>query len=112
MQLFRDSQPALHIAKNSACHDGTKHIKLDCHFILEKVVSRIITFAHVNSQHQPVDILTKALGKQQFRYLKSKLGMANMHSLTEGAVLEETMICYQYCACISIECNHLMFSLG
>jgi hypothetical protein len=58
-----DNQATCHIIENLIYHKRTKHIKLDCHFICEKLVEGIIKTDHVSSKDQRADILTKFLSR-------------------------------------------------
>lgn len=56
-----DSKSAIQIAANPVFHGGTKHIRIDCHFIREKVQLGMIQHKYLKTTEQPTDFLTKGL---------------------------------------------------
>lgn len=60
----------------------TKHIEIDCHIIREKLQAEMISPLYVPTLFQLADVLTKALGKDQFVTLCNKLGIHDIHSPT------------------------------
>lgn len=70
----------LYIAKNLVFHKSTKHIKVDCHFILEKVINKELTLEYTNMEDQLAEFLTKAVTKQQLYDLSSKLGIVKIYA--------------------------------
>ncbi|XP_042950113.1 uncharacterized mitochondrial protein AtMg00810-like [Carya illinoinensis] len=82
--LYCDSQAAIHLTKTLIFHEMTKHVKLDYHFVREKVLVGVIKLVHVPLKFQVADILTNALIAPSFHLLLSKTGILDIYAHLEG----------------------------
>ena len=71
--LWCDNLSALALASNPVFHARTKHIKVDYHFVREKVVYRDVAVKFISTTDQLADILTKSLPSPSFTRLHDKL---------------------------------------
>ena len=88
MKLVCDNQVILHIASNPVFHKRTKHIEIDYHFIIEKLVEGVIVTEFINSNDQLADIFTKSLNGSWVEYICNKLGVYDIYAPAWGGVLE------------------------
>ena len=73
--IFCDNTSAIDISKNPVMHTKTKHIVIKYHFMRELVQDKEVSLEYVNTKEQIIDIFTKPLPKDEFLYLRGKLGV-------------------------------------
>lgn len=76
-----DNQSAICLIKNVDYHKRCKHIDIKYNFIKEKYSEKQIDLNYVNTKEQYADIFTKALPKDQFQYLRTRIGVKQLSSL-------------------------------
>nr|GFC34610.1 retrovirus-related Pol polyprotein from transposon TNT 1-94 [Tanacetum cinerariifolium] len=72
--MYCDSKATIAISCNPVQHSRTKHIDVRYHFI-KKVEKGIVELFFVGTEYQLVDLFTKALPVERFKYLVRRLGM-------------------------------------
>ncbi|CAL2249193.1 unnamed protein product [Prunus armeniaca] len=82
IELHCDNKSAIDIAHNLVQHDRTKHVKVDRHFIKEKLEKKIICLPFVKSEDQLADILTKAICGRVLHDSLTKLSISDIYAPT------------------------------
>lgn len=72
------------MAKNPIFHQRTRYINRRYHFIRESLKEGLINMKFCKNEEQVADIFTKALPKDRFRLLRSKLGVKPVSNLGEA----------------------------
>ncbi|KAJ9536426.1 LOW QUALITY PROTEIN: hypothetical protein OSB04_un000384 [Centaurea solstitialis] len=75
--IYCDSKSAIAISANPVQHSKTKHIDIRYHFLKDNVEKENIELYFVNTEHQLADLFTKALDEKRFKFLISRLDMAD-----------------------------------
>ncbi|BBH05186.1 multidrug resistance-associated protein 9 [Prunus dulcis] len=83
--ILCDNTSAIAITKNPVHHHRTRHISRRFHFIRDALQNGEIDLLYCRTGEQNADIFTKALARNRFEYLRSKLGIISAKHL-EGSV--------------------------
>ncbi|GAA0174373.1 hypothetical protein LIER_43972 [Lithospermum erythrorhizon] len=75
--LWSDNLGATYLCANSVFHARTKHIKINFHFVREKVAWKELQIQLISSKDQIVDVLTKPLGTFRFQFFRDKLRLSS-----------------------------------
>ncbi|CAL8119739.1 unnamed protein product [Prunus armeniaca] len=81
-KLHCDNQSAFEIANNPVQHDQTKHVKVDRHFIKEKLEHKLISIPFVPSSEQLANMLTYVVSKRRFEDSLDKLAITDIYAPT------------------------------
>jgi hypothetical protein len=72
------------LVKNTIYHARKKHIKIQHHFIKEKINKKEIEIAYIR-KHNQLDILTKPFGRVIFITMHQNLDMENLFDLLKAS---------------------------
>ncbi|CAL8157661.1 unnamed protein product [Prunus armeniaca] len=72
----------MQIGQNPVQHDRTKHVKVDRHFIKQKLEAKVFQFPFVKSEDQLADILTKEISSKAFHNSLDQLGIGDIYKPT------------------------------
>ena len=73
------------MSSNPVQHQRTKHIKIDLHFVRERVALGDVRVMHVPTSAQYADIFTKGLPTSLFQEFRSSLNVQGFDDQTAGA---------------------------
>ncbi|GKD46834.1 hypothetical protein Tco_1271479 [Tanacetum coccineum] len=80
--LYCDNHSGIALCCNNVQHSRSKHIDIRHHFIREQVKKGVVELYFVTTDYQLADIFTKALPRERFEFLLSRLGMKSMSPKT------------------------------
>ncbi|KAH9647611.1 hypothetical protein KPL70_025255 [Citrus sinensis] len=73
-----DSSSAIHLCKNPAHHERTKHIDIKLHFIRNEVSKGAVKMAKVHTDENPANMLTKAVPSAKFNICLDLAGLSSL----------------------------------
>ncbi|GKF96450.1 hypothetical protein Tco_0289185 [Tanacetum coccineum] len=76
--LYCDNRSAIALCCNNVQHSRSKHSDIRYHFIQEQVKKCVVELYFVTTVYQLANIFTKALLRERFKFLLTRLGMKSM----------------------------------
>ena len=78
--MWFDNVSALALASNPIFHARSKHIKVDYHFVREKLLNKDLVVEYISTSDQLADVFIKSLNSPRFHFLVHKLkGVPPLH---------------------------------
>lgn len=68
VNIFCDSQSALHLAKHQVFHERSKHIDVRHHFVRDVIAKGAVKMLKVTTEENVADMLTKSLPTAKFNH--------------------------------------------
>ncbi|GKE32901.1 hypothetical protein Tco_1452223 [Tanacetum coccineum] len=76
-KIHIDNESTICIVKNPVFYSKTKHTEIRHHFIRDSNEKKLIQMIKIHTDHNVVDLLTKAFDVGRFQYLIASIGMLN-----------------------------------
>ncbi|GJT69012.1 putative reverse transcriptase domain-containing protein [Tanacetum coccineum] len=77
-KIHIDNESTIFIVKNLVFHSKTKHIEIWHHSIRDSYEKRLIQVIKIHTDHNVVDLLTKAFDVSRFNFLIASIGLLNL----------------------------------
>ncbi|KAL0430352.1 UNVERIFIED_CONTAM: Retrovirus-related Pol polyprotein from transposon RE1 [Sesamum radiatum] len=77
--IYCDNKSAIAITKNPVQHNRTKHIDIKYHALREATTRGEIELKYCSTEEQLADMFTKALPRDKFEELRTKIGVSQKH---------------------------------
>ncbi|GJR25850.1 hypothetical protein Tco_1102082 [Tanacetum coccineum] len=77
-KIYIDNESTICIVKNPVFYSKTKHIEIRHHFIRDCYEKKLIQVIKIRTDHNVVDLLTKAFDVSRFNFLIASIGLLNL----------------------------------